>query len=101
MQSAELQRVLQALRSHARELRSLGVLHASVFGSVARGESGRGSDVDILVVLDPAKRVDLLDYVALERHLSAVLGRPTEIARRDRLKERVRAEALRDEVRAF
>jgi predicted nucleotidyltransferase len=101
MQTPELQRVVGALRSHAADLKNRGVLHASVFGSVARGDSGPASDLDILVVLDPDKRIDLLDYVALERHISELVGRPTEIARRDRLKERVRAEALRDEVRAF
>lgn len=77
------------------------MLHASVFGSVARGDGAPDSDVDILVILDPEKKIDLLDYVGLERHVSELLGRPAELARRDRLKARVRAEALRDEVRAF
>lgn len=76
-------------------------MHASVFGSVARGDGGPDSDVDILVILDPEKKIDLLEYVGLERHVSALLGRPAELARRDRLKARIRAEALRDEVRAF
>jgi predicted nucleotidyltransferase len=101
MISADLDRVIQTLRAHAEELRGRGVLHASVFGSVARGDGGPDSDVDILVILDPEKKIDLLEYVGLERHVSELLGRPAELARRDRLKARIRAEALRDEVRAF
>jgi predicted nucleotidyltransferase len=44
--------VLDTLRSHEGELRDLGVSHAAVFGSVARGEAKGTSDVDVLVDLD-------------------------------------------------
>lgn len=40
--AAELQNVLAVLRAHERELRDQGVLHAALFGSVARGEAGGG-----------------------------------------------------------
>jgi predicted nucleotidyltransferase len=101
MKTADLDKVIRTLRAHAQELKKRGVLHASVFGSVARGDGESDSDVDILVTLDPAKKIDLLEYVGLERHLSELLGRPADVARRDRLKPRIRAEALRDEVHAF
>jgi hypothetical protein len=42
--------VLDTLRSHEVELRQMGVCHAAVFGSVARGEARRDSGVDVLVV---------------------------------------------------
>jgi len=38
--------VLQILRTHESKLRLRGVSHAAVFGSVARGEAGAGSDID-------------------------------------------------------
>jgi predicted nucleotidyltransferase len=47
-----LDNVIDALRSHEGELRRFGVSHASVFGSVARGEARADSDVDVLVELD-------------------------------------------------
>jgi predicted nucleotidyltransferase len=50
--TAVLSDVLQILRTHESELRRRGVSHAAVFGSVARGEAGVGSDIDVMVELD-------------------------------------------------
>jgi predicted nucleotidyltransferase len=47
-----LQGFLHTLREHEAELRALGVRHASIFGSVARGDMHEDSDVDVLVDLD-------------------------------------------------
>jgi predicted nucleotidyltransferase len=48
-----------------------------VFGSVARGEAVKDSDVDLLVEF--AKRKSLLALVKLERELSEALGRKVDI----------------------
>ena len=40
---------VEILESHSRDINSFGVEHISLFGSVARGECGPQSDVDILV----------------------------------------------------
>jgi len=53
-----------ASRRHARNVR--------VFGSVARGDQGPGSDVDFLVDFDA--EASLLDQVGLIQDLEAVLG---------------------------
>ena len=37
------------LRAHEPELKAIGVLSASVFGSVARGDAQPDSDVDVVV----------------------------------------------------
>jgi hypothetical protein len=44
----EFQDALATLRRHENALRSHGVAHAAVFGSVARGENRPDSDLDIL-----------------------------------------------------
>ena len=41
--------VLEQLERHAEELRSFGVTRIGLFGSVARGESTEGSDLDFVV----------------------------------------------------
>ena len=41
--------VLDLLKNHQAELRELGVRSLALFGSVARDQSGPGSDVDLLV----------------------------------------------------
>jgi uncharacterized protein len=104
MASETLDRVLTLLRARAAELRSRGVLHAAVFGSVARGEDTPGGDVDIMIELDLAQRPTLLTYVGIVRQLeslAAPLGRPIDVVQRRRLRSHVRPAAERDAVSAF
>jgi predicted nucleotidyltransferase len=44
--------ILERLRAHMAEIRVLGVKRLALFGSVARGEAGEESDIDVLVVVD-------------------------------------------------
>ena len=46
--------------------------NVAVFGSVARGEAGPGSDVDLLVEFEPDS--SLLDLIDLEEALTDLLG---------------------------
>jgi predicted nucleotidyltransferase len=52
-----------------------------VFGSVARGDAGPGSDYDFVVDLDStAGGLEAFDHLdRLERELSELLGRPTHV----------------------
>jgi hypothetical protein len=54
------ERVIATLRAHAAELRAAGVRTLSLFGSVARGDAGPDSDIDLLAEFDPAARMDLI-----------------------------------------
>jgi len=58
-------------------LRRQGVLRAAVFGSFARGEETRNSDIDILVKM--AKNKSLLDLVGLKLELEDKLGRDVDV----------------------
>ena len=93
--------VLAALRAHEAGLRARGVVHAAVFGSVARGEAATGSDVDILVTLDDRIVRSLLDYAGVTADLEDAVGRPVDVADRDRLRPEVAAVALAEAVDAF
>jgi uncharacterized protein len=77
------------------------VVHAAVFGSVARGESSPGSDVDILVDLEPGKPCGMFEYVRLRHDVAGLFGREVDLVERKALKPHVREEALRDAVDAF
>jgi predicted nucleotidyltransferase/DNA-binding XRE family transcriptional regulator len=98
---ARLADTLRTLQANAQQLRRLGVRHVSVFGSLARGEARRDSDIDLLVDLDPESHLDLLDYADIVDRLRAMLAHDIDVARRDRLKPHVAAAAFRDEIRAF
>jgi hypothetical protein len=96
-----LERAMTALRAHAPELKAKGVLHAAVFGSTARGEAGPGSDVDVLVEIDPGREMDLIDYGSLSEDVRAMFGGRGDMANLRTLKPHVRPSALRDAVYAF
>jgi predicted nucleotidyltransferase len=94
-------RVLRTLQLHKRELGEIGIRHAGLFGSVARGEDRPDSDVDILVDLDPAIVRDLLSYGRVQRTLQDLIGRPVDVARRDKLRKDIEDEIARDNIYAF
>jgi len=73
-----------------------GARDVRVFGSLARGEAGPESDVDLLVKLAPG--VTLLKHAALVRELEALLGRRVDLVSERGLRPRVRASVLRDAV---
>ncbi len=76
-------------RYHVREL--------ALFGSVARGEAGAGSDVDLYVEFEPGRHPGL-QWFDLEEELESLLGRRVDLSRKSLLRPRVRREALRDAV---
>ncbi len=87
---AERERVLRVLRRHEAELRALGVTRLRLFGSMARGEAGPESDVDLLIEVDPSAKFTLIDLAGLEHFLTDLLGRPVEFAFPTKLRERPR-----------
>jgi predicted nucleotidyltransferase len=54
-----------------------GARRVRLFGSVARGESGPASDVDVLVDFEPGR--SLLDQVGFEQDLEDLLGCRVEV----------------------
>ncbi len=70
-----------------------GVLPVRVFGSTARGEARDGSDIDLLVELEPGR--SLVDRVHLQEELTQRLG-----ARVDAVSPRGLYHFIRDQVLA-
>jgi predicted nucleotidyltransferase len=93
--------IIEKLREHEADLRAQGVTHAALFGSVARGDDRAGSDIDILIVLDPAARVTMFDYVGIREYIEGLFGEPVDVVNRDGLKPRVLPEATVDAICAF
>jgi hypothetical protein len=97
----DLQYVLETLRSHESDLRRLGVSHAAVFGSVARGEAGAESDIDVLVDLDENRPMGIFEYARLKLYINELLDGPSDVVNRRTLKPLLRASILHDMVHAF
>lgn len=98
-------RVIALLRTLEPELKAAGVLSVSVFGSVARGESGPDSDVNVAVRLDGAFSQGGLDYFwrleQLQEQLSRLLGCEVDVVTEPTRKERLKADINRDRALAF
>ena len=91
--------VLATLRAHEAELKSAGIVRLSVFGSVARGETGH--DVDLLAAFDDAHRLSLVDVVGLEHLLEDLLGADVDLVQEGTLKDGLRQRIEQEAVRAF
>jgi predicted nucleotidyltransferase len=72
-----------------------------VFGSVARNESTKVSDVDLLADFDKSKRMTLVKVGSLQSRLSAILGAHVDLSSTDWMREPVKSKALREAVIAF
>lgn len=90
----------RALRRHRSEIEEVaakhGVTNLRVFGSVARGEDTRDSDVDLLVDLPDG--FSLFSVARLQRDLEEILGVRVEVVPASDLKPGVRANVERDLV---
>lgn len=89
------------LRAHEPELRHRGVLHAALFGSLARNEAQSASDIDILIEVAPDALIGVFEYVGITQYLDDLFPIRVDVANRDRLKPLVRPNAERDAVYAF
>ena len=92
-----LEDVKIALVTHETELKEQGVKSLAVFGSVARGDAGRDSDVDLLVEFD--RSVGLFHFIHVKDFLGDLLdGAQVDLVMREavyeELKEDIDGEAV-------
>lgn len=95
------QDVLATLRKNEAALRARGVTHAALFGSLARGDNRPGSDIDIMIEIDPEANVTIFDYVGLKSYIADLFDVPVDVVSRDGLKPYVRPAATADAIYAF
>jgi len=95
--------VIAALKRHEAELRDLGVVRLSIFGSTARGEASDASDVDFAVILTSGPRAfERLDRIGrVKARLSRILRRRVDVIEEPSSSPRVQEEIDRDRVLAF
>ena len=67
-----------------------------VFGSVARGQQKRRSDIDILIEL--SKPIGFFDFLELEIFLSKILKRKVDIVTKNALKPLIKKDILKEVI---
>lgn len=93
----ESQEVLREKREDVlRIAASHGAANVRLFGSLARGEAGPGSDVDILVTLGPGR--SLLDIVAIKQDLEDLLGCKVDVVTEAAISPYIRDQALKEAI---
>ena len=93
--------ILSALAQGKCVLQAKGVLHLALFGSYARGEAGDGSDLDVLIDIDPAlPKFSLVDLAGVANLLTDITGIETNaierrmIAKDARFAERIASDIV-------
>jgi len=72
------------------------VASLGIFGSVARGEAGERSDVDILVEFKQTP--DIFEFIRLKDYLSSLLGCEVDLVSKKALKTVIRDDILREAI---
>lgn len=93
--ASDLRALVEEKRDEIRRIAARhGARNVRLFGSAARGEGDRESDIDLLVDLDQDR--DLFDLGGLVNDLEAMLGRKVDVATEAGLRPRVRERILRE-----
>ena len=93
----DLDRVLKERREEILRIAAgHGARDVRVFGSLARGEAGPDSDLDILVKLDPGR--SLLDIIAIKQDLEDLIGCTVDVVTEAAISPYIREEVLRESV---
>ena len=91
---------INTIRNRRKEILAVAAKHGArnvrIFGSVARGDANPGSDIDVLVELEPDRT--LLDHAALLLELEALLGCKVDVVTTPGLRPRIRERILREAI---
>jgi predicted nucleotidyltransferase len=101
MATSTLDTVRLQLAAQEAELRRRGVRHLDVFGSVARGEDGGDSDVDLAVEIEDGQPFSLIRMEEARLLLQDAIGRPVDIGEIDSFRPQIRAAFERDRIPIF
>ncbi len=93
----EVDGFIKKLRDQKPLLRNqYGVNSLGIFGSYVRGEQSKKSDIDVLI--DFENSISLLNFVALEHHLSDLLGKKVDLVMKSSLKPRIGKQILKEVI---
>ncbi len=93
----ERDKILAQLKSHKRQLKKFGIRSVSLFGSVARNQERKRSDVDLLV--DFERPIGLFEFARLKLYLEELLSRKVDLVTPEALRKEFRESILKEAIR--
>jgi uncharacterized protein len=97
--NSELRKNIEIIQQNFEHIKNTyGVKKIAVFGSVARGEAKKNSDVDIIVEF--SKPIGFFAFVELEFYLSNLLGKDVDLVTKKALKPLIKKSVLKEAVYA-
>jgi uncharacterized protein len=72
------------------------VKKAAIFGSFARGEGKKTSDIDILVEIK--KDISLLDFIGIQQEIEDVLHKKVDLVEYDTIKPIIKDQILKEQL---
>jgi predicted nucleotidyltransferase len=98
---AERKRAIGILRAHETDLRALGVGRLWLFGSIARGDAGPRSDVDVMIAVPAGRKFSLFDLGEVRVELCELLDREVDVVIEEGLRPDFRNDIASDLVDVF
>ncbi len=77
-------------------LKRHGIMRAAVFGSYARGEYKKTSDIDILIEYVPETRKTYFDIIDLKNELEAVLEKKVDLVTKGAISNLIKEDVLKE-----
>ena len=99
MRKASKKEIIQKLAEQKPFLKEkYHVKKVGIFGSVARGDYNKKSDVDILVEFSPNASVGFIEFIRLEYFLKKILKRKVDLATKRALKKAIKNDVLKETI---
>ena len=95
------EQTIDHLKMQEAELRRSGLEALYIFGSVARGENGPKSDIDLACDIDKNAKIGLFEFADIMIRLEEQLNRKVDLVTLEAMRPRIRARAERDMVKVF
>lgn len=90
-----LKEIDKILKTHRQELyKKYKITKIGIFGSTARGNQKKRSDIDIIVEFEEIP--DLLKFINLERYLSRLLKKKVDLVRKEAIRPELKDTILHE-----
>ena len=95
--TTDIEKIKNVIEGHLGFLRdTYNVETIGVFGSVARGENLKTSDIDMIVEF--SEPISFFKFIELEEFLSKILGKKVDLVTKKALKNPIKEEVLKEAI---